>query len=48
MVYIPPQLTLVHLAPEKFVAVSIQGGTEGFTDFGDSAEKITFGNAFDW
>ena len=41
-------MTLVHLAPENLVAVSIEGGSEGFTDFGDSAEKITFGNAFDW
>ena len=48
MFYTSPQVTVVHLLPERLVAVSIEGGSEVFTDFGDSAEKITFGNAFDW
>ena len=48
MVYISPQVTLVYLAPEDFIAVSIEGSSEGFTDFGDSAEKIIFGDAFEW
>lgn len=48
MIYTPPQVTLVYLAPEDYVAVSIAGGSEGFTNFGDNAEKITIGNAVDW
>lgn len=48
MNYVSPQVSLVHLMTDELIAVSIGGGSEVFTDFGDSAEKITFGNVFDW
>ncbi len=48
MMYSSPQVTVIQLIPGNMVAVSIEGGSEAFTNFGDSAEKITFGNEFDW
>ena len=48
MLYTSPQITVVHIVPSALVAVSIEGGSEVFSPFGDSAEKITFGNDFDW
>ena len=39
MLYTSPQIAVVHIVPSALVAVSIEGGSEVFSPFGDSAEK---------